>query len=637
MRLTRLEIENFKGIGERQVIDIRPITLLFGPNSAGKSSILQAVQYFHQVLKGELSRRNGDSDPQNKSAMENFKSLVHCHDLTKTIKIKAFVNLNENFHNENFPINYGGIVESGSDKGLPIILSNLLEDNKLGELTASYLNGDEEYCKVTDVAVAIEVAWEEDSALFVSREYLKSLEIDINNQEMIRIRIKSPSAEIVGLPPYSYRAKVEVNRNHYLLNEFSDANKVDYELKQQIESNVYELREKEKNWPAREIKEIESKREEESDRDKNPKDQVALSSFEKELYKLIHGSIEGMDMPEIGDSITFEIAKMDLAFIHEYSIYKIDTDFVLPINLVSQEKDNDGTGKYASNNKGSKWLRIDLLFSELISGPIQSALGATEVSPESAYFPSSTVGPLRPIPSRGKSGTKLDKPDDSEILRKVNYWLEQRFELDYSIKRYTLKFLSEDSGISIDSKAEISKIEGEHMMEPGSLFPDMPKRYQTVIKLYDKRRQINLDFVDVGVGMPQLVPVLVEALQDEFGLVAMEQPELHLHPAIQVELGDLFIESACEHSGMERVFLIETHSEHLLLRLLRRIQENTDNELPSDAVPLRTEDLSVIYIEPVHTEIRTRTRIKRLRVDKTGEFEDRWPNGFFTERRKELF
>jgi len=41
MRLTRIEIENFKGIGTRQRIDLRPITLLFGPNSAGKSTILQ--------------------------------------------------------------------------------------------------------------------------------------------------------------------------------------------------------------------------------------------------------------------------------------------------------------------------------------------------------------------------------------------------------------------------------------------------------------------------------------------------------------------------------------------------------------------------------------------------------------------
>jgi recombinational DNA repair ATPase RecF len=43
MRLTALELENFKGIGRRQGIEFRPITLLFGPNSAGKSMIIQAL------------------------------------------------------------------------------------------------------------------------------------------------------------------------------------------------------------------------------------------------------------------------------------------------------------------------------------------------------------------------------------------------------------------------------------------------------------------------------------------------------------------------------------------------------------------------------------------------------------------
>ena len=58
MRLTRIEIENFKGIGKRQIIDLRPITLLFGPNSAGKSTILQALHYVREILE----RQNPDPD-----------------------------------------------------------------------------------------------------------------------------------------------------------------------------------------------------------------------------------------------------------------------------------------------------------------------------------------------------------------------------------------------------------------------------------------------------------------------------------------------------------------------------------------------------------------------------------------------
>jgi len=153
---------------------------------------------------------------------------------------------------------------------------------------------------------------------------------------------------------------------------------------------------------------------------------------------------------------------------------------------------------------------------------------------------------------------------------------------------------------------------------------------QELLKLYDIERDIFLDIADVGVGVSQLIPVVVEALSSKSSFAAMEQPELHLHPAIQVVLGDLFIESAKERN---KTFLVETHSEHLILRLLRRIQETSNDKLPRKILELFVDDMSIIYVEP----IRNKTRIKRLRIDEQGEFMDRWPNGFFDERAEELF
>lgn len=48
--ITDLWIENFKGIGERQHIPLRPITLLFGINSAGKSTVLHALLYLREMV-----------------------------------------------------------------------------------------------------------------------------------------------------------------------------------------------------------------------------------------------------------------------------------------------------------------------------------------------------------------------------------------------------------------------------------------------------------------------------------------------------------------------------------------------------------------------------------------------------------
>ncbi|MCY4059222.1 MAG: DUF3696 domain-containing protein, partial [Gammaproteobacteria bacterium] len=98
---------------------------------------------------------------------------------------------------------------------------------------------------------------------------------------------------------------------------------------------------------------------------------------------------------------------------------------------------------------------------------------------------------------------------------------------------------------------------------------------------------------------------------------------------LQVELGDLFAQPLDDG----RVFLLENHSEHLMLRLLRRIEETHSGELPAGKPPLRPEQVSVVFIEQIDGEVRATP----LRIDETGEFIDRWPQGFFDERDDELF
>jgi len=143
-------------------------------------------------------------------------------------------------------------------------------------------------------------------------------------------------------------------------------------------------------------------------------------------------------------------------------------------------------------------------------------------------------------------------------------------------------------------------------------------------------RDLQVRTSDIGTGISQILPVVVAALDlDRPQITAIEQPELHVHPRLQVELGDLFAEQAAGGG----VFLIETHSEHLMLRLLRRIEETGSGELPEGKPALKPDRVSVVYVEQVDGEVRA----TRLRVDETGEFIDRWPQGFFDERDDELF
>ena len=119
----------------------------------------------------------------------------------------------------------------------------------------------------------------------------------------------------------------------------------------------------------------------------------------------------------------------------------------------------------------------------------------------------------------------------------------------------------------------------------------------------------------VGVGVSQLLPVLVLCLLAEPGsVILLEQPELHLHPALQQKLADFFI--AVAKSG--RQLIVETHSEYFISRLRRRVVEDADDEL-----------LELVKIVSAERDPGTgETQYRDLDLTPYGEIED-WPKGFF--------
>ena len=80
--------------------------------------------------------------------------------------------------------------------------------------------------------------------------------------------------------------------------------------------------------------------------------------------------------------------------------------------------------------------------------------------------------------------------------------------------------------------------------------------------------------------------------------------------------------------------VVESHSEHLLLRVLRRIRETTKGYLIREELKLRCDDVVILYFNP---DSDGRTNVIEIRIDEHGEFLNNWPDGFFSEREKELF
>jgi predicted ATPase len=170
-----------------------------------------------------------------------------------------------------------------------------------------------------------------------------------------------------------------------------------------------------------------------------------------------------------------------------------------------------------------------------------------------------------------------------------------------------------------------------HVQSGGEVDQDKLHEFGAILQLqlvdHAGRRH---DFSDVGSGIGYVLPVLCSVCDEQITISLLQQPELHLHPALQAALGDVFIENASHRHQI----IVETHSEHLLLRVLKRIRQTASGKQIDPQLHVFPQDVAIAYFDPRPDGT---TAVKRLRISDEGEFLDRWPRGFFTERDSELF
>lgn len=531
MIIKAITIENFKGIREPVRVEFKPITLLFGPNSAGKSTIVQALHYAHEIFE----RNNPDPGKTIVGGeavdLGGFQSMVYDHDLSKPISLQFDINI---------------------------------PDQDLPSYQTAFGTTFNERMDVFYYSARVKSAWVKIKVKWVNQRnapYVFFYEIGIDGEVFARIE----SSEDVRQVSFSF-----INRNH---KTFLDA--------EGTEDNA------EFNFLSALI------------------DNIVAKSYQASLN------------------------------------FSLDYQSALPIwnrHLIFDELESApwSHNAFEESEKDALLLKSQfvLLMSSLVVGPGELIRDALR---EFRY-----LGPLRNVPTRNfepalspensrwsdglASWDTLYKSDEA-FIHHINNWLsgENRLNAGYRIRLKRYKEL-DVYGITHSS------ISMGYILDKEELAREELEKLPVRTKLYLIEDNNGLEVLpqDVGIGISQVIPVIVVALHSNSGIVAIEQPELHIHPAFQVALGDLFISQVKEQ---DVCFLLETHSEHLLLRMLRRIRETHEDDLPVDAPAFSPDLLAVNFVEQTGNGV----SITALKVDESGEFTNKWPRGFFPERAKELF
>ena len=134
------------------------------------------------------------------------------------------------------------------------------------------------------------------------------------------------------------------------------------------------------------------------------------------------------------------------------------------------------------------------------------------------------------------------------------------------------------------------------------------------LKVTNKRTRVQSNILDIGFGVNQLLPVIVQCFYaPRVSLIMIEQPEAHLHPRSQADIADFLVDVV---NYGNRV-IVETHSEHLLLRLQTRVAEEK----------IESDKINICYFEQTPKG----TKKSDMKINKKGYFVEPIPEGFFEE------
>jgi hypothetical protein len=563
-RLQALRVGNFKAFADTQRIPIKPITLIFGPNSAGKSSFIHSLVLAHEAQFGREKRSLARLDVHHTdvggSAIDlgGFRQYVHRGQLNKR-------------------------VEWGAELTVAALRAD--KDQRLAQLLAP----------ISSVALNIAVG----------------IELDDQDRPKPGVAPRVDSIEIIGdgveLLRMSRRpatARADAHAGHLRLDRITS----DHAVFQQVLKAIVES-------------------------------QTTSEQMLPEDFEGANGAIAAL-LPEL-------VVRVEQFFPSSVELPKTGTGDVPSVSMLFPVS--------KGNRKEDIAQAIRFVLPRMLNDLIKGLADALADELKQLQY----LGPLRSFPPRHLAFAEQEDSNwyagggyawdvvrrDDAVRESVNGWLgSSKLKTPYKLMVRSLVALDQlqapleeglerlqEEGLDMEHEAEsdytaggswpvIKDVEVAAIELLNGVEASEADRLRELV-LVDQRTNTIVTHRDVGIGISQVLPVLVMAYGSRDKLLAMEQPEIHLHPALQAELGDVFIESALGERN--NTFILETHSEHLILRLMRRIREGK----------ISPDDVGVVFVEPLARG----SRFIELRIDEEGDFIDEWPGGFFEESFHEKF
>lgn len=643
--LKQLELENFKAFGDSVCIDFAPITLIFGENSAGKSSILQALQLLKQTASHPDNPVLAPRCEHGTVDLGSFHDLIYDHDLERHVRVKLVVDGRDRSTSRNSESNNDSAVtwEFGvHDTSSRVHLDSLsFFQNQVSAPFARWTRDETDNSMVVTELDIENPIWEKQFELFDANKdkYMKFVGADHQNAELYIHYCEFREALVILCEDLAevfqeYNDVIEdiltpeqnsVRKFHGRFIELSDKLSEIEALKM---SNIVTLKGLSEEEFNREMKNVDS----------IAREMVSfIAAARKTLRKTSPGEVAPQDALLRIDSGLDEHS-MNLRVLLKDNIFKqnsgkhgelqfLRNDFTLA-TYKTQTDDANREG-ICSRPTFLRWHE-----NPITNGPLElseflgrrdstlfsrAGVDANRLLADIAYSVEGVLAKLVPIgPHRDPpksymefSGTRPQGVGyrgeqfpfllyhDEALTTEVNNWLK-RMRCCYSVNTQELQLDGALSGIYRVLLQDLSREDGP---------------------------MVTLN--NVGFGISQLLPIITQSLCARGSTVSVEQPELHVHPGLQAEIADLFIEGYKERANH---FIVETHSEHLILRLLKRIRQTADGTLPEGVAGITPDDVSVIYVQRGENG----SEVRHLRIDRAGNFKDHWPKGFFEERGREV-